>query len=156
MIIFQVLERSTRDGYSTAKIEILNDQLFDITGIQQISIVKYFYIAGLFNYLACGLFASIINIRSVYSARVQKSIILRLLLLLKSNFLLCRLFFITVQNFISNEGNLIIIAEWNQIIVKKFKKVKKNRVKNGRENLQFLFYAFSEQKFYITRKPNFS
>ena len=64
---------------------------------------------------------------------------------------------------ISNEGNLLIsfvikryIAEWNKIIIKKIKKVKKDRVKNGIENLQLFIYAFSEQRFYITRRPNLS
>ena len=41
---------------------------------------------------------------------------------------------------VSNEGNLIIflllkdIAEWNKIIIKKVKNVKKNWVKNGSKN----------------------
>ena len=73
--------------------------------------------------------------------------------------------FLSDHNFISNEGNLINsflgskdIAEWNKIIIKKVKKkkkkVKKNRVKNGSENLQLFIYAFSEQRFHITRKRN--
>ena len=67
-------------------------------------------------------------------------------------------FFLSDHNFISNDGNLKIflrskdIAEWNKIIMKKIKKVKKNRVKNGSENLQLFIYALSEQRFYITRK----
>ena len=32
--------------------------------------------------------------------------------------------------------------------------MKKNRMKNESENLQVFIYAFSEQIFYITRKPN--
>ena len=34
--------------------------------------------------------------------------------------------------------------------------MKKNKVKNGSENLQLFIYAFSEQRFYITTKPNLS
>ena len=56
-------------------------------------------------------------------------------------------FFLSDHNLISNEVNLIIIFV--------FQKVKKSRVKNESENLLFI-YTFSEQRFYITRKPNLS
>ena len=61
----------------------------------------------------------------------------------------------------SDERNLIIflwskdITESNKISIKKIRKVKKNRVKNGSENLQPFIYTFSEQR-NITRKPNHS
>ena len=48
------------------------------------------------------------------------------------------------------------IAEWNKIIIKKSKTVKKNRVKNGIENLKFFIYALLKQRFYITGKPSLS
>ena len=65
--------------------------------------------------------------------------------------------FLSDYNFVSNEGNLIIfflrlkdIAEWNKIIVKKNQKMKKNRVKNGSENLQL----FISRKFYYIQTSN--
>ena len=55
-------------------------------------------------------------------------------LFLKSNFLLCRLFFLSDNKFISNEENLIFNID---IIMKRIIKLKKNRVKNVSFYLRF-------------------
>ena len=72
---------------------------------------------------------------------------------LKSNFLLCRLFFITVPNFASIVQKLMLfllvkdIDEWNILSLKKNIIVKKKRSKTEDKNLQLFIYAIWWQGF---------